>query len=204
MRLAESCGLKSRLFTLRLSGEGAQGVGGLLVTETHSGSRSHEGENNRYRTSCLPFYPPREKTRSAEGQDGGRGREERNRPVPPVARPASGLRNTVPDPRRRRFGQEPMHPRPTSSLSVSRSALTDHPPLFKTLLLKGPFDPDRGGQLQRVKEEGTHLARATLILQPPLKSFSFLRCMAGVKPSPCKIREALISALSASSSSRRS
>lgn len=62
----------------------------------------------------------------------------------------------------------------------------------------------RDRELQRVWEGGAHLARATLILQPPLKSFSFLRCMAGVKPRPWRIREALVSALSASSSSRRS
>lgn len=50
----------------------------------------------------------------------------------------------------------------------------------------------------------THLARATLIRQPPLKSFSFFLCMAGVNPKPWRIREARASALSASSSSRRS
>lgn len=49
-----------------------------------------------------------------------------------------------------------------------------------------------------------HLARATRILQPPLKSFIFFCCMALLKPRPWRIREARTSALSASSSSRRS
>lgn len=49
-----------------------------------------------------------------------------------------------------------------------------------------------------------YLARATRILHPPLKSFSFFCCIAVLKPKPWRIREARISALSASSSSRRS
>ncbi len=49
-----------------------------------------------------------------------------------------------------------------------------------------------------------HRARATRILQPPLKSLSCFFCIALVKPRPLRIREALISALSASSSSKRS
>lgn len=49
-----------------------------------------------------------------------------------------------------------------------------------------------------------YLARATRILHPPLKSFSFFCCIAALKPKPWRIREARISALSASSSSRRS
>lgn len=50
----------------------------------------------------------------------------------------------------------------------------------------------------------THLASATRIRQPPLKSFRLFLCMAGVKPRPCRMREARASALSASSSSNRS
>lgn len=49
-----------------------------------------------------------------------------------------------------------------------------------------------------------YLARATRILHPPLKSFSFFCCISAVNPKPWRIREARISALSASSSSRRS
>lgn len=49
-----------------------------------------------------------------------------------------------------------------------------------------------------------YLARATRILHPPLKSFSFFCCIALLKPKPWRIREARTSALSASSSSKRS
>lgn len=52
--------------------------------------------------------------------------------------------------------------------------------LCKGLSAWGVGRGSRGGQQQ----SSTHLARATLIRQPPLKSFSFFLCMAGVNPKP--------------------
>ena len=63
MHPAENCGLRNHLFNLRLSGGGwRRGWGGLLVIETHSGSRSHEGEKNRYLNS----------TEGVRGESGGK------------------------------------------------------------------------------------------------------------------------------------
>lgn len=77
--------------------------------------------------------------------------------------------------------------------------------LSASLCACGSAESGAGRHSSRKQQQyTTHLARATLIRQPPLKSFSFFLCMAGVNPKPWRIREARASALSASSSSRRS